>query len=136
MTHVGYELYRQIRDLAPPGWTSGERLVAWVIADDANEETRRSFIALDELARRCGMSERGVRKALEKLAERGYEFRVSLGKGKDGRDVYSVRGMAPQYAVPDAFQLMIHAAGTAFGLVGNHSEGGTTVPPSARLSTG
>lgn len=129
MTQVGYKLYRQVRDLAPGDWTSGERLVAWVIADDANDGTRRSYIATDELARRCGMTEDGVRKCLGKLAKKGFEFRVSLGTGSDGREVYTVRGVPPQYAVPDIFQVMIRAAGMSYGLVDNSPEGGTLVPP-------
>ena len=133
---VGYKLYRQIRDVAPQDWTSGERLVAWVIADDANDETRRSFIEPSELARRCGMTEDGVRKCLGKLAKRGFEFRASLGTGRDGRDVYSVRGMPPQYVVPDVFQVIIGAIGVSSGLVHRPQEGGTTVPPLAGLSTG
>ena len=32
---MGYELYRMIRDGAPPSWTPVMRLVAMVIADDA-----------------------------------------------------------------------------------------------------
>jgi hypothetical protein len=132
---VGYKLYRQIRDHAPRDWTSGELVVAWVIADDANDETRRSFIPPSELAHRARMSESGVRKTLARLAERGFEFRVSKGKGKDGREVYATRGMPPEYMVPDIFQLLIRAAGVAFRLVDNSTEGGTVVPPLTGLST-
>jgi hypothetical protein len=133
---VGYKLYRQIRDFAPRDWTSGELVVAWVIADDANDETRRSFIPTDELCRRAHMGDRNVRKTLEKLADRGFEFRVSKGKGKDGREVYASRNNEPEYMVPDIFQAIIRAAGLAYGLVGSTTEGGTVVPPYLKLSTG
>lgn len=136
MTRVGYKLYRQVRDLAPADWTSGERLVAWVIADDANDETRRSFLAPDEVAKRAGMTEDGVRKCLGKLAKKGFEFRVSLGKGSDGRDVYSLRGMPPQYVVPDVFQLMIDASAVSLGLVDNGHWKAGPASRLTRLSTG
>ncbi|HEV2375171.1 MAG TPA: hypothetical protein VGS19_23805 [Streptosporangiaceae bacterium] len=113
MTEVGFELYREVRDDAPPDWTSGERLVAWVIADDAREKTRRSLIAMPELARRCGMTPEGVRKALQKLAERGFDFRVSHGRGKDGRDVYAANGHPAEYLVPDIFGILVERAGMA-----------------------
>jgi hypothetical protein len=135
MTQVGYKLYRQVRDLAPGDWTSGMLVVAWVIADDANEDTRCSWIETAELCRRARMTPRGVRKALEKLAEDGYEFRVSRGTGKDGREVYATRGKQPTYMVPDIFQLMVRAAAVSYGLVDNRPQGGTTVPPLAGLST-
>jgi hypothetical protein len=129
---VGYKLYRQIRDYAPQDWTSGELVVAWVIADDANDDTRRSFIPNDELCRRTRMSASGVRKALEKLNAKGFEFRVPHGKGKDGREVYSARGKPPEYVVPDIFMLLVRGAQVAYGL----TEGGTVVPAQVKLSTG
>ena len=133
---MGYKLYRQIRDFAPRDWTSGELVVAWVIADDANDDTRRSFIDTPELCRRARMGDRNVRKTLEKLADRGFEFRVSKGKGKDGREVYANRNDAPEYRVPDIFQAIVRAAAVAYGLPGGPTEGGTVVPPSRELSTG
>jgi hypothetical protein len=125
---VGYKLYRQVANLAPEDWTSGMLVVAWIIADDANDQTRRSFITTGELCHLARMSERGVRKALEKLAENGFEFRVALSKGKDGRPVFATRWKAPEYQVPDIFQHMVRAAGIAYGLVDNPAQGGTTVP--------
>ena len=136
MTGVGYRLYRDIRDFAPQDWTSGELVVAWVIADDASDASRHSLIPGPELCRRAHMSAEGVRKALAKLAARGYEFRVSHGTGKDGREVYAARNHPPEYVVPDVFQILVQAAVMAAEPVDNFTEGGTTVPPSAGLSTG
>ena len=85
MTGVGYRLYRDIRDFAPQDWTSGELVVAWVIADDASDASRRSLIPGPELCRRARMSAEVVRKALAKLAARGSELRVIHGTGKGGR---------------------------------------------------
>lgn len=132
---VGYRLYRQIRDFAPRDWTSGELVVAFIIADSANEESRRSYLDNPELCRRSRMTEGGVRKALQRLAERGFEFRVSKGKDKHGKEIYAASGKRVEYQVPDIFMLLERGAAVAYGLVDKLAEGGTTVPPRAGLST-
>jgi hypothetical protein len=103
---VGYQLYREILDYAPAAWSSGERLVALVIADDAGELTRRSWIANTLLCQRAGLSQTGVRSALQKLAGRGYEMRVSHGEDALGRPVYAVTGHAVDYLVPPVSALL------------------------------
>lgn len=113
---VGYRLYREIRDFAPQEWTSGEMLVALMIADDARDGERISWIAPAELARRCRMGDRAIRKTLEKLAAKGYEFRVGHGKGKDGREVYATKDHPIEYVVPDILAI----AAARAGLVDNH----------------
>lgn len=133
---VGYKLYRQIRDYAPQNWTSGELVVALMIADSANDGTRRSYIDAPELNRRARMSARGVRKCLEKLAEKGFEFRVSKGKDSAGRELYAVPGTTIEYQVPDIFMRLERGAAVAYGLVDKLAQGGTTVPPQTGLSTG
>ena len=98
---MGYRLYREIRDYAPLDWTPTERLVALMIADDAGEETRKSWIKLPELMARTGVrTESGIRQALQRLAKRGYEFRVPIAKGKDGRSVFAVKGHSLDFIVP------------------------------------
>lgn len=126
---VGYKLYREVRDFAPHDWTSGEMLVALMIADDARDAERKSWIYPCELARRCRMGERNVRKALEKLAGRGYEFRVGHGRGKDGREVYAARDKPVEYVVPDILAIAASLAPPLPVPVDNHQIGGTTVPP-------
>jgi hypothetical protein len=126
---VGYKLYREVRDFAPADWTAVERLVAWVIADDARDETRRSFIESELIAIRTGLSARGIRAALQRLSERGYEFRVSHGKGSDGREVYAARNHPPDYQVPLIAE--IRTAGMTLGTpVDNRPEGGMDRSPS------
>lgn len=132
---MGYKLYRQIRDFAPQDWTSGELVVAFIIADSANDGTRRSYLDNPELCRRSRMSDRGVRKALERLAERGFEFRIAKGKDKHGKEVYAVSGKRTEYMVPDIFMRLERGAAVAYGLVDKLAAGGTTVPPQAELST-
>lgn len=98
---VGYKLTREIRDFAPPDLTSGELVVALMIADDANDRSRRSWIPLPLLCARARLKPSSVRAALSKLAARGYEFRVIHGHGKDGRPMFAVRGHATDFIVPD-----------------------------------
>jgi hypothetical protein len=103
---VGYKLYREIRDIMPADWTPAERLVAGIIADDANELTRISYIDRRLLCHRAGLTDNGLKTVLQRLASRGYEFRVSAGPGRDGRAVYSARGHAIDYRVPEVEELV------------------------------
>ena len=98
---VGYKLYREVLDRAYlSDWDTGMRVVAWVIADDARDSTRISLIKPVELCRKTGLKPSGVQAALQRLAEAGYEFRVPLATGRNGRPVYSRIGREVQYRVP------------------------------------
>lgn len=108
---VGYKLYREIRDFAPANWTSGERIVALMIADSAGEDSRRSIITSDLLQARTGLKPSGIHSALQRLAERGYEFRICHGYGKDGRPVYAVKGHQPDYLVPMIAEIRVAQMG-------------------------
>jgi hypothetical protein len=112
---VGYKLYREIRDMAPADWSSGELVVALMIADDARDESRRSWIPLELLCYRTRLRPSTVREALAKLAARGYEFRVCHGYGKDGRPVFATKGHAVDYEVPD----MVKGAGLPAAMPGS-----------------
>lgn len=103
---MGYLLYREIRDYAPADWTAGERLVALMIADDASDTTRASWIRNELLCHRTGLRPSGVKAALQKLAGRGYEMRVSHGKDALGRPMYAVRGHRTEYLVPGTLTLI------------------------------
>lgn len=98
---MGYELRRQLREALGPQVTGLQRAVALEIADDANEQSRKSWAALDDLARWTGAKDTGVvRNALKRLAVAGWEFRVPIGKGKDGRLLYAVPGQRMTFIVP------------------------------------
>jgi hypothetical protein len=74
-------------------------------------------------------SERGVRKAIEGLADDGIDVRVPIGKDKNGRMVYACRGRVPKWCLP-----YFHAAAGCkcpACWMSAHLEGGTTVPPSS-----
>ena len=118
---VGYKLYRLIKAHAPRDWTSGELVVALMIADDANDDTRLSYMTPQALAGDCRMSIRGVRDNLQKLAGKGFEFRAIKGRDRHGNAMYAVKGNDVQYQVPDIFGRLARAAQVAHGLVDNRS---------------
>ena len=98
---MGYHLRRQLREALGSNITGLQRAVALEIADDANEDTRRSWVALEDLARWAGAKDAVVvRNALKRLAAAGWEFRVPIGKGKDGRILYAVPGIRMTFVVP------------------------------------
>ena len=119
---VGYKLYREVRDFAPARLTAGELVVALMIADDASDKTRQSWIPNAELCRRARMAPPTLRKHLAGLAARGLEFRVCHGYGSDGRPVFAARGHATDYVVPDFLKAAMDGAPKA---VDNSSEGAT-----------
>lgn len=117
---MGYELRRMIRDGAPPTWTSGMRVVACEIADQANPEPSRALLGEGDyplctrpvedwqdkrgdwhegLATLCGMSARAFSDNLTKLAEQGYEMRVQIGTDKRGRPVFAHKGRGIAFMV-------------------------------------
>jgi len=98
---VGYELRRQLREALGPQVTGLQRAVALEIADDANEKTRESWASLEDLARWTAARDVNVvRTTLKRLAAGGWEFRVPLGVGKDGRVLFAVPGRRLTFKVP------------------------------------
>lgn len=100
---MGYELRRQLREQLGPNVTGLQRAVALEIADDARHDAdgRRSKASLKDLARWTGAKDTAVvRNALKRLAEAGWEFRLPISKGKDGRILYAVPGRSMEFRVP------------------------------------
>jgi hypothetical protein len=114
---MGHELYRMIRDGAPASWTGPMVHVAQAVADDARDpdgtqdELPWSALSIqgrrdtrgrwrDGLTERTGMSTRAIRRALEDLADAGYEMRQAIGADKRGRLVYAAKGHAVRFQVP------------------------------------
>ena len=128
---MGYQLYREIKNHAPEDWTAGERLVALVIADSANERTRRSKMPIYELMEQTGYSNRMICKCLDKLRDRGFEFRTSYGIRKDGQPIYTCRGRAVAYQVPHLVKDGTRVPPLPLEIpVDNPVNGGTPVPSS------
>jgi len=145
---MGYRLYREVLDHAPADLTPAERLVLAVLADFARDDTREAWPGIEWLAHRCGMTARGVRNALARLATRGYDVRVVLGKDKNGRPVYSHHGRRTIYRVPKFPRRTLPKGGTTVPpsdserrhesdrkAARDGHEGGTTVPPLSSGST-
>jgi hypothetical protein len=121
MASVNYRTREEITDLFPAATTPAERLVGLEIAQFARESTRIALMPNALLRARTGLSQEGLKKALQRLSGRGLEFRIVHGYGKDGRAVYTKPGTEMEYRVPSITEfLAIH------GLL----DGGTTVPAS------
>ena len=116
---IGHELYRMIRDGAPPCWTPLMRLVAETIADDARDPGQgpsgdggwpwsaipvtgcyRKGKWIDGITERTGMSKRAISRTLTDLARVGYEMREVVGRGADGRVVFTTTGHSMRFRVP------------------------------------
>src|SRR5690606_31466473 len=97
---VGYELYRHVLNHAPADLSKEERLLLLAIADDANERTRLSRPGVGLLEHWTGMDAQAIKRALRKLASRGWEIRVPLARRGDGSPVYAFRGRRSTYRVP------------------------------------
>lgn len=132
---MGYELRRQLREVLGPDITGLQRAVALEIADDANEATRRSLAPLEDLVRWTGAKDGSVvRNALKRLAASGWEFRVPIGKGKDGRVLYAVPGRRMTFVVPP-FEGV--ATATPYEGEGERglTQGGVTAPSEGATAT-
>lgn len=143
---------REILAGAPAEWGRPERLVALVIADDANDKTRRSWLPIegrwrrgrwqDGICERTGLAPRSVRAALQRLGQRGYELRVPISIGKDGRPVYAARGQSTDFLFPPLPPRPVPENGpepAAFQdpkAAGNGSIGGRFLPQRRPVSAG
>lgn len=80
-----------------------ERLVLLLIAERANEQSREAWSGgaddwqLGQLAR---LSPTGLRDVLQRLAQRGLEVRMALGKDAKGRPVFAVWNRQTTYRLP------------------------------------
>ncbi|MGW9637468.1 hypothetical protein [Nocardiopsis alba] len=97
---MGYELYRHVLNNAPAEIDAAARLVLAVIADDANEKTRRSYLGMDLLSHRTGLLPDSASKALRRLAKAGFEIRVPVGTDKNGKPVFAMKGHRTVYLIP------------------------------------
>lgn len=123
---MGSNLRRQLREALPPSIKGLQRAVALEIADDARydddwnyapEKGRRSRVRLAELVRwTAAKDELSIREMLRRLSLAGWEFRLPIGKDKNGNLLFAVPGKAMTFRVPDF-------------------EGPTTVGPEVEIET-
>ena len=134
---MGYELRRQLREALGPDITGLQRAVALEIADDANERTRRSSVPLEKLALWTGAKDTSVvRNALKRLAGSGWELRVPIGKGKDGRVLFAVPGQRMTFMIPPFKGVATATPYDPEGGATAHSEGATATPWSEKGEQG
>lgn len=129
---MGSNLRRQLREALPPSIKGLQRAVALEIADDARyddagnydpENGRRSKARLADLVRwTAAKDELSVREMLRRLSLAGWEFRVPIGKDKNGNLMYAVPGKAMTFRVPD-----FEGPTTVGPYVETEAEGPTTV---------
>ncbi|WPO70242.1 hypothetical protein [Streptomyces sp. KN37] len=108
---MGYALRRWLADRLPADLSSGERLVALEIADQANEKTRLAYGSnlLDIIVHRTGLAnQKQVGKVLGKLAASGLELRVPVRDkngeiicNKAGRPLYAFEGRKLTFRIPE-----------------------------------
>lgn len=132
---MGSSLRRQLREALPPSIKGLQRAIALEIADDARydddwnydpENGRRSKVRLAELVRwTAAKDELSVREMLRRLSLAGWEFRLPIGKDKNGNLLYAVPGKAMTFRVPD-----FEGPTTVGPCVEVEVEGPTTVGPS------
>lgn len=72
-----------VLDFAPQHWTTGTRLVALALADRVNSDGH-CWPALADIARRCGMSERQVRRHIRQLEDDNTITNLGQRPGKAG----------------------------------------------------
>jgi hypothetical protein len=106
---MGIKLYIHVADHAPRELISSVRNLLLVIAEDANDETRLSWLPVEVIADRMGITPGSVDDLIKKLGRVGrepgdicgpYEIRVPLKHGKNGRPVYSWEGRSRTWKVP------------------------------------
>lgn len=99
---MGYQLRRDLRLALGPDIKGLQRAVALEIADDANDNTRESLVTVEVLAQWTAAGSTDViRTMLKRLSAAGWEFRVPIGKGKDGRLIFAVPGVRTTFRVPE-----------------------------------
>ncbi|MGK5681642.1 helix-turn-helix domain-containing protein [Actinoplanes sp. URMC 104] len=97
---MGVKLMVEVLDHAAADWTQSERLLALVIAEQANDKTRVCYPGMALIVHRLGVAdEKSVSRVLRRLSDRGYELRVPLSH-KDGRPVFAARGRQSVYRLP------------------------------------
>jgi len=121
---VAISLVVEVLDHAPRGLTQAELVVLVVLAEQAREETRECWPGMELICRRSRLQEDSVRKVFQRLAARGLELRVPVGKSKSGQPIYAHHGTRTLYRIPR------FAPPTGTGQSADTADAGTLVPPS------
>ncbi len=99
---MGHNFYREAMWWAPDGLTSGERVVLLTVADliHDNAPAREGWIVMGDIVRATGMKPESVSQTLRRLAAKGLELRVAIGKDKHDKPVFAHSGKSMTYRFP------------------------------------
>jgi hypothetical protein len=100
---MGFNLRREVRDLLPSGGilTDKEARLLLELADYCNDATRHGKPGSEWLAKAADISDPNrVGEYFASIAAKWVEFRVPLGKTKDGREYYSYPGKRTAFRFP------------------------------------
>lgn len=123
---MSIKLVTEVLDCAPHSLSLGETLLLVVIAESANTVTRECWPGLPELLSRTRTTESGLRRIMQRLADRDLEVRIPIGKDSLGRPVFARKGQQTRYRLPE---FPPRLGGTTVPPK-TPPLGGTTVPPS------
>lgn len=97
---MSYELVEEVLDHAPAGLGAAERLVLVCIAEECRGKIRKRDIPAEDIRRRTGLGERGLRHACDRLAKAGIKVRVALALDRNGEPVYALTGKVCRWELP------------------------------------
>ena len=97
---MAIELIVEVLRHAPCDLTPAERLVLIVIAEAADRNTRKCWPSRELIAQRTGLGLSGLKKTFQRLAAKGYEVRIPIGKDKGGRLVFAHERHRTEYLLP------------------------------------
>lgn len=97
---MAIELIVEVLNHAPEGLTPAERLLLVVLAESADKTTRKCWPSRELIEKRTGLGPSGLKKVFQRLAERGLEVRIPIGKDKGGRLVFAHEGHRSEYLLP------------------------------------
>jgi hypothetical protein len=97
---MAISLVVEVLDHAPRDLTQAELVVLVVLPEQAREETRECWPGMELICHRSRLQEDSVRKVFQRLAARGLEVRVPVGKSKSGQSVYAHHGARTLYRIP------------------------------------
>lgn len=97
---MAISLVVEVLDHAPREMTQAELVVLVVLAEQAREDTRECWPGMELICHRSRLQEDSVRKVFQRLAARGHEVRVAVGKSKSGQPIYAHHGARTLYRIP------------------------------------
>jgi hypothetical protein len=121
---MAISLVVEVLDHAPRELTQAELVVLVVLAEQAREDTRECWPGMELICHRSRLQEDSVRRVFQRLAARGLEVRVPVGKSKSGQPIYAHHGARTLYRIP------CFALSTETGQPLDTADAGTPVPPS------